>query len=1328
MANQQNRAISCVMVLLLMSLSPLVMTASADETVLLSTDVQHVVLEPGQNTNVTLTVENNGSSITSYNITVDMGTLSSDWEVVSVDSTLSNVFPTWRRNTTLVVRLLEGATVADSGSFTVTATDTSTDESNSHVVQVTVAPSYHPSLSTSGSGLVSMAAGSSADLTFTASNLGSVTDTLLLDVAVEPDLAGWWANHSNSSSNSSGNNSNNSSGNNSTTSVNVLMYGNSYTSSNNLGSLVESIVDADGYNGSVTPLSGGGMVLSQHWQNLNTSGHQWNTTLRSSSWDYVVLQDQSQVPSLPSNDTNWQESKNASVQLSNEIEAEGAEAVLFMTWGRRSGESGNQWHQYNNINQNFTAMQERLTEGYTRYAENITSAGNTVWIAPVGLAFKTVHDSVVAAGDDPTSSGNLFYDLYTSDGSHPSLSGSYLAACVMHATLTGDPCAGSTDTVNINANTKLALQQAADDTVFNQTAGMSYYPWEVSGTAAFGLGGAVPAGWYLQWADDELANMAAGSSQSVTLSVTVPADALPDYYGYRLTVGSTNGNVSSSTVLVVEIEADPSLAMAFLEQSDQFLPGQSTSTSVQVTNTGNTDLDLDWTAASASSLCTVSMVDAQTTGMQPADVVDVGLQIDVDSSAVRTDSCEITLSAHHDVDDTTVMLDQLVFTVDIDEAVDFTLSGPQEAVSIVPDAGANYEIRVMNHGSDQATFFLDILASAELQTVLVSASGVTVDAGETGTWTVNTKGDTSLSGLFTQGFATTYEGETSNLDVSVLLQEVPLFDLVGPSEDRVLLSPGGDASMNITLTNTGTSNLSLSPTLSGLPVGVTASFEEDPVVLSPSSSTTLTFDFTATSGATPSTTSVTLSYDGAGLSEVFAFDLIVMDRAEVVVNTVQSRLLANPLEVNTMLVDVTNLGTQSDVYVVEWSTEEPGEWFEFTVNPTTFQLSAGSSQTVSIGVREVQQGAPVDGVSYTFGVTSTTDAENSDSLTVDVEPVVANANLTLLGDVDAAKPGESVYGSIILTNTGNAEDTFTITTVGTDCGLDMSVTLAPGLSSDALGWSCVVSNDATAGQKAVLFRAVSAVRSNVAVEQAVLYTVEADWPGSALVALSFDDVKASLGVDSATSVVLTIENMANTEVTGSLNVLGEDTGLLLIEWLRMSDQTTTNQYTLSPGSSMEFKLTMTSNTARTASAELVVRATSTGGGVLTSDDSLPLKVSIEGPELPPNGLSLPLGVSVSQPVTLGVMGFGWLIAVMSVLRLRRRTPGDEEKSFEEEVVEDEEDPEEDLAELGYNECRLDGESKVNCPTCEARLGVPRGSVPPFRFTCPQCSNKIRVVE
>ena len=142
----------------------------------------------------------------------------------------------------------------------------------------------------------------------------------------------------------------------------------------------------------------------------------------------------------------------------------------------------------------------------------------------------------------------------------------------------------------------------------------------------------------------------------------------------------------------------------------------------------------------------------------------------------------------------------------------------------------------------------------------------------------------------------------------------------------------------------------------------------------------------------------------------------------------------------------------------------------------------------------------------------------------------------------------------------------------------------------------------------------------------------------------------------------------------------------------------------------------------------MIRATSTGGGVLTTDESVPLPVSIEGPALPPNGLSYPRRQRQSTGL-LGVMGGGWLLAIVAIQLLRRRSskPVDVLEAEEEDEAEEEEE-EKDLPELGYNECRLDGESKVNCPSCDARLGVPRGSVPPFRFTCPQCDNKIRVIE
>ncbi len=414
--------------------------------------------------------------------------------------------------------------------------------------------------------------------------------------------------------------------------------------------------------------------------------------------------------------------------------------------------------------------------------------------------------------------------------------------------------------------------------------------------------------------------------------------------------------------------------------------------------------------------------------------------------------------------------------------------------------------------------------------------------------------------------------------------------------------------------------------------------------------------------------------------------------------------------------------------MLEWTTESQGDWFEFTLSPTTFQLTSGSTQQVSIAVQERSAGAPENGVVYSLKVISTTNTAVSDTVNLTIQPVVAGANFTILTEVDEAKPGESVYGTVKLTNTGNTEDTFSITTVGTDCGLDITVTVGPGLSSEPYGWSCVVPNDAAAGQRALTFRAVSSVRSNVVVELGKLYTVEADWPSNSLVALAFADGRISLGVDSSTTTVMTVSNLGNAEVSGTLDAFGKDTGLVILEWKRMNDDTATSDYTLTSGSSVDFLLTITSNTARTATSEIVVRAISTGGGVLYTDESLPLSISLEGPALPPNGLNLPLGVSVSQPTTLGVMGAGWLLAIVAVQLLRRSSRHQDGSSDDESPGDDDEDEEKELPELGYNECRMDDESKIECPSCDARLGVPRGSAPPFRFNCPQCGDKIRVVE
>ena len=94
MSSRPVRAVAFVLVLLLASLSPLAVPASAHSAILLDVDAHHVVLEPGQSSNVTLTIENNGSSIRSYNISTDTGVLSSLWSITATEPVVENIFPT----------------------------------------------------------------------------------------------------------------------------------------------------------------------------------------------------------------------------------------------------------------------------------------------------------------------------------------------------------------------------------------------------------------------------------------------------------------------------------------------------------------------------------------------------------------------------------------------------------------------------------------------------------------------------------------------------------------------------------------------------------------------------------------------------------------------------------------------------------------------------------------------------------------------------------------------------------------------------------------------------------------------------------------------------------------------------------------------------------------------------------------------------------------------------------------------------------------------------------------------------------------------------------
>ena len=1365
MSKSAVRALSFVAILLFASLSPLAFVGSAHPSIELSLDKHHVVIQEGYSDNVTLTINNNGSSIESYDIGLDLANLPSVWNVTSVNETVDNVLPTFSADTSFIIRLDTGAMPSDTGSFEIVVTEPDAGISSSITVYVTVEPSYATSISFNSINgpLQQMGAGTSMNYTIDVSNDGNIEDTILLDVDVEPDLAAFWSgwtnNTGNNSSNNSGNNSedngtgnnsggNNTGGNNSSNNsgtsypANVLIFGNSYIYTNNVDNLLNDMLNVTGQHNNTDSLTGGGMNFSQHWDNVNTSGNSWNTTLRENNeeWDYVILQDQSQIPGFYRTSPDWIGSKNAAINLAEAIEDENSEAILMMTWGRRNGDLNNPL-----LYGNFTLMQDRLEHGYIDFRDNMTTPSRDVWIAPVGLAFKHIHDKINLTGVDPTLSGT-FFDLYTSDGSHPSPSGSYLAACVLFATMTGESPVGSNDTISLSPSLKLELQQAAAATVFNETSHLSY-PWQNSASSigpTSQSNRAIPPGWSVLFNDSQLADVPASSHVQTTIQVSVPSDATPGFYGFNLYSASTKGNVSSYSTMVIEVVAENNISAVFLDQDANFIPGMTTQSSIQITNLGNAELDVDWTIEVLSGPCNISLISPSINNFAPDDVVDLDIQVIVDSNSNSVDECISRLNGIASFGEQQYISPNFDFTIGIDEKVEFELTGPVGSVEVTPGTPSSYELRLNNTGSEQVEFFLDIGSTAGLNTVLSSPSGVIVNAGSVGIWNLTTDSDSGIVGPYNQIFSVTYGDVTEELTIVIEVAEVPSVTLTGPLDGRISIIPGESSSIDLELSNIGTQDLNLSATVSGLPTGAQVTF--DPTVTELTTGQTITINMTVTliSTASSGVHSITVNYGSLNASASLSLELQIADSVGLTVNSVTSSISAGPLSSVDYIFEVTNLGSSQDTFFIELgfdNSNNASNWYDIILSTTSINLDSSSTQAISVSLRERSIGAPSNGVPVNLIVTSTNDETVFDSNTFNIIPIQASAQLTILEDYDSAKPGESVSGTVRVINSGSGIDQFLLSTPGSNCGLSEIFTLDAGSSSQSFSWSCQVDNESVYGYESITFRVTSGARTNYVLEEVATYLVEPNWGDSGIIELSFGTNYLSMSSSGGSSTSFTIKNMANAPVSGTLFILGNDESMLEPTLTQLNTNVSTNTFNLGSGESMIYELLLNSRITESGFASIVISANVEIDGTSYPAESSNLSVEIEGPELPPQGVDLLFGVSLDKSQTIYSMFGGWVFSILLLLLMNSLRKRRKAKSKISQQSSDDESDEQDVNKqkskkekvvkahtLGKNECRMTSDNKVICPSCEAKLGVPRGSVPPFKFTCPKCDTKIRVVE
>jgi len=187
--------------------------------------------------------------------------------------------------------------------------------------------------------------------------------------------------------------------------IRVLFIGNSYIYVHDLPSVLERFAESGpGPRIKARAVVHGGWTLKEHWE----SGEALNA-LRKAKWDYVVLQEQSDLaapfiingaPRVGS-DAAFRPSAE---RWSAEVLKEGARPLLYLTWAKKANPEDQSPLNY----AYFTAARE---------------AGAVV--VPAGMAWDRVRRQ---RGD---------VELFMPDGSHPSPAGTYLTACVFYAAILG---------------------------------------------------------------------------------------------------------------------------------------------------------------------------------------------------------------------------------------------------------------------------------------------------------------------------------------------------------------------------------------------------------------------------------------------------------------------------------------------------------------------------------------------------------------------------------------------------------------------------------------------------------------------------------------------------------------------------------------------------------------------------------------------------------------------------------------------------------------------------------------------------------------------------
>lgn len=224
---------------------------------------------------------------------------------------------------------------------------------------------------------------------------------------------------------------------------NVLFIGNSYTSVNDLPRLTQMVAQSMGDELTYESNTPGGCTFAQHCTNRSM------TLIQQGTWDVVVLQEQSQLPSFP----EWQVERECFPNATRLVEAAYAanpnvEPMFYMTWGRKNGDQSNA-QEYPPLG-TYEGMDSLLYERYMQMGRD-----NNASVCPVGRVWRNIRKN------------HREIELYADDGSHPSMAGSYAAACAFYTMIFHRNPSEIRYTADLDETTAQIIRSTVEEVVFD---------------------------------------------------------------------------------------------------------------------------------------------------------------------------------------------------------------------------------------------------------------------------------------------------------------------------------------------------------------------------------------------------------------------------------------------------------------------------------------------------------------------------------------------------------------------------------------------------------------------------------------------------------------------------------------------------------------------------------------------------------------------------------------------------------------------------------------------------------------------------------------------